>query len=109
MAMQPALSLHDAAGISAGHRPNWDSGAPQVAWEIPNAWPWRAISRRSRNHATTNTAWNQQVNALLPFLVPRALRSLRSSPATLRLPKMPSGQVSALGSVGRVPGRGGCG
>jgi len=29
--------------------------------------------------------------------------------AALRLPKIPSGQVSALGSVCRVPGRGGSG
>jgi hypothetical protein len=45
-----------------------------VAWEIPEPWPSRRMSGRSRNQASAKTACCQQVRARVPFRVPISRR-----------------------------------
>jgi len=49
-----------------------------VAVETPNPAPSRVLSSFLRNQTRTMTAWYQQVNARLPFRVPRVRRSAAS-------------------------------
>ena len=53
-----------------------------VAWEIPDPWPSRRMSGRSRNHARAKTACFQQVRARVPSRVPISRRCAASRPDT---------------------------